>query len=94
MKKLEVGFVVYSKAGRDAERRYLVTRVLENGFVMLVDGEIRKLENPKKKNVRHCRFKGEVLEVIKDKLNNGKEVFDSEIRSALRVTKTDNVEID
>ena len=94
MKKLEVGCVIYSKAGRDAERRYLVVKVLESGFVMLVDGEIRKLVNPKKKNVRHCRFKGEVLDVLKEKLNNGKEVFDSEIRSALRLPKPENVEND
>ncbi len=90
MKELAVGYVVYSKAGRDVERRYVVKEVLSNGYVMLVDGEIRKLGNPKKKNVQHCRYKGEQLEVLADKFNNGKEVFDSEIRKALRLVGTNN----
>jgi len=85
--KLKVGDVVTSKAGRDQSRRYVVYKVLEN-FVLLVDGEIRKLENPKKKNIRHCKLTGEYLEVIGGKFENDKEVFDSEIRKALRLSET------
>ena len=44
--------VVKSIAGRDKERYYVVVSPA-NGYVFIADGKVRKLEHPKKKNVRH-----------------------------------------
>ena len=83
---MNIGSVVYSRAGRDAERAYVVTALCadKEGYVLVADGDVRTLANPKRKNIRHLRYKGEDLPSIADKLQNNKQVYDSEIKSALR----------
>ncbi len=82
---MDVGNVVYSRQGRDAGRMYLVVAAADKeGYVWVADGEVRTLSNPKKKNAKHLRYKGEDLTAIAAKLKEGKQVFDSEIKSALR----------
>lgn len=82
---MQIGSVVYSKQGRDEGRVYLVIGPTDaNGYLWVVDGEVRTLAKPKKKNARHLRYKGEDIDAIAAKLKEGKQVFDSEIKSALR----------
>ncbi len=78
-----VGSVVLSKQGRDKGKYFLVTSVGQN-VVFLVDGGMRKLSSPKKKNVKHVSDSGVKLDAIAEKLRLGKKVFDSEVKSALR----------
>ncbi len=80
---IDVGSVVLSKQGRDKGCYFLVTAV-SKGFVFLADGGMRKLATPKKKNVKHVSDSGVKLDVIAQKLAEGKKVFDSEVKSALR----------
>lgn len=80
---IRVGSVVLSTQGRDKDMYFLVVSV-GKGFVFLADGGMRKLNAPKKKNVKHVSFSGVVLEAIAEKLTTGKKVFDSEVKSALR----------
>ena len=49
------GEVVQSKQGRDKGSYYVVTGVTEES-ALVVNGVKRKLENPKKKNVKHLRL--------------------------------------
>ena len=82
---MNVGSVVYSRQGRDEGRVYLVVAAADKeGYVWVVDGEVRTLAKPKKKNAKHLRYKGEDLAVLAAKLAENKQVFDSEIKSALR----------
>ncbi len=78
-----VGSVVMSKQGRDKGLYFMVSKV-DNGFVFLVDGGMRKLASPKRKNIKHVSHSGVLLNVIAEKLNSNKKVFDSEVKSALR----------
>lgn len=82
-----VGSVVYSKAGRDKDNCYLVIACEDNNYFLVADGEARTLAKPKKKNIKHIKTKGATLTVIAEKLISGKQVFDSEVRSALRAYK-------
>ena len=82
---MNVGNVVYSCQGRDEGRVYLVIGAADReGYVWVVDGEVRTLARPKRKNAKHLRYKGEDLTAIAAKLSESKQVFDSEIKSALR----------
>ena len=78
-----VGSVVLSTQGRD-KGMYFVVVTVGDGVVYLADGGMRKLAAPKKKNVKHVSGSGVVLENIATKLHEGKKVFDSEVKSALR----------
>lgn len=55
MEKLEIGQIVKSKSGRDKDRLFIVTKVLENGYVNVVDGKYKTLQNPKLKNIVHLK---------------------------------------
>lgn len=54
---VEVGDIVLSKAGRDCGQMFLVWNV-QGDNVFLVNGKLRKIESPKKKNIKHIVFKG------------------------------------
>lgn len=78
-----IGSVVLSTQGRDKGMYFVVTAVGKY-TVYLADGGMRKLAAPKKKNVKHVSHSGVVLDTIASKLVEGKKVFDSEVKSALR----------
>ena len=48
------GYLAYSIAGHDKNKGYLIIKE-ENDFVWLVDGRIRTLDNPKRKNKKHIQ---------------------------------------
>ena len=50
---LSEGEIVRSRAGRDRGRAFVVTKLLDADYVLLVDGRLRTLERPKKKKRRH-----------------------------------------
>ena len=73
---MQVGNVVKSIKGHDAQRLYLVIAVLNADFVLLCDGKYRKLDNPKQKRVKHVELLSE--ETFTD------VKFDSEVRAVLK----------
>lgn len=81
--KLNIGDVVLSKKGRDANNYFMVVS-LQGDFVYVADGKKHVLVKPKKKNVKHLSYANAHLDGISDKLQKGLKVFDSEVKSALR----------
>jgi|GEM_PF-388454 len=77
-----LGHFVVSKCGRDEGRAYVVVRIVDGDFVMVSDGKVRKLDNPKKKRKKHLR-QGPLVETIARKLILQTKIFDSELHSAL-----------
>ena len=82
---MKKGDIVYSKSGRDEGRYFAVVEIIDEGFVRIADGDLRRIKNAKLKNVKHLRATGDRLERIADKLESGGQVFDSELFSALRL---------
>lgn len=82
---MKKGDIVYSKSGRDEGRYFAVVEIIDEGFVRIADGDLRRIKNAKLKNVKHLRATGDMLERIADKLESGVQVFDSELFSALRL---------
>ena len=83
---VETGRVVISKSGRDKGRPFLVVELLEEPYVLIADGALRRLSKPKRKKVKHLELQETVLYGIRDKLTEGTKVFDAELRSALKNT--------
>lgn len=52
---IKLGQVVQSIAGRDANNYFLVMEVVDRNNVKVVDGKIRKIQNPKIKKLKHIR---------------------------------------
>ena len=53
---ITVGSIVYSRAGRDEGRYYMVTAILDDSYVTIADGSVRKLAKPKKKKIKHLEL--------------------------------------
>ena len=49
------GLLAYSLAGHDKGKIYFIVKE-ERDYFWLVDGEVRPLENPKKKNKKHVQI--------------------------------------
>lgn len=80
---IEVGRVVISKAGRDKGRCLMIYEVVDDDYVLLVDGTLRKIRSPKRKKIKHLDLKPECLDMIKEKIMTGQKVFDAEIKSRI-----------
>lgn len=80
-----LGQFVVSKQGRDIDRAYVVVNIVDDNFVWVADGKVRKLDNPKKKRKKHLRI-GPKIETIYTKLLDNKKIFDSELYSAINAT--------
>ena len=78
-----LGRVVCSKAGRDAGRKFVIVGVLDEFNVLIVDGDLRKIERPKKKKMKRLEFTDIVMQPISDKLCKGIRVTNSEISKQL-----------
>jgi large subunit ribosomal protein L14e len=81
---LQVWELVASVAGRDAGQSYLVCELGTDGFARLTDGDRRRVEAPKKKNIRHLRRLGARATELANKFDNGAVVKNVEVRDALR----------
>ena len=84
MDLISPGMIVYSVRGRDKDHYYIVLENLDGNFISVVDGVYRKLANPKKKNVKHVEMSGIIIDVLKDKIQQGKMLQDSEITRHIR----------
>ena len=84
MKIPVIGGICQSTQGRDNDRYYLVREIYPDGSVGVVDGNFKKLASPKKKNLKHVKLLPEKAESISVKFAEGKQVFDTEIYSALK----------
>lgn len=73
-----IGKVVLSLAGRDKNHLYVITSVIDDNYVLLSNGDTKKIKEPKKKKVKHLEF----LEYI-----------DEEIRSAIIDSKRKDTDL-
>ncbi len=80
---VEEGSIVRSVAGRDAGRLFLVTEILDDEYVLLADGKLRKAGKPKKKKLRHIRTTGKCIREASEVIREGGCSVDARIRSWL-----------
>lgn len=80
------GQVVYSKCGRDKRRPFIIFD-FDDQYLYLVDGDLRKLEKPKKKKKIHVQIVNKIDYNIKEKLDGSLYLLDADIRKALEPFK-------
>lgn len=84
MEGIQIGTIVYSVKGRDSGRFYIVVEVVDDKYIKIADGQLRRIEKPKLKQIKHIKSDGESIPRLAEKLKEGAKIFDAEIRSALR----------
>ena len=78
-----IGQVVYSIAGRDTGKVFVITQVIDINYVLVSDGDLRRVEKPKKKKIRHLKFSSIIVDSIAQKINCGMKLTNADIRKAL-----------
>lgn len=82
-----VGYFAASKAGHDKDQIYVILECDEK-YAFLCDGENRKIATPKKKSWKHIqKINIRVEETLYSKLVNREQIYDTEIKYALRKYK-------
>ncbi len=74
--------IVISLAGRDQDQ-YAFVVGLEDGYVLIADGKGRRLENPKRKKMKHVAKVARIESRVAQKLRTGDKVLNSELRKDL-----------
>ena len=92
-KPYEIGRVVLSKQGHDKGCWFMVMDVLDEKYVLIADGRTRSLERPKKKQIKHLRWKpylaGDIAQrttvpcTVNQKPRQGMPLQNSDLRKAI-----------
>ena len=83
------GNIVLSKAGRDKGKYFVVLGVIDDNFVLIADGDLRKVDNPKKKKIKHLENTGKTSERICEQLAEGMMVTNPDL--CREIAEYDNV---
>lgn len=76
--------LVKAIAGRDEGKYFAVMKIIDENFVLICDGRGRKVTSPKKKKIKHIENLNYSLNIIKDKLETGNEISNSDIKKSIR----------
>lgn len=79
-----IGSVVLAKAGRDKGKAFLIVGTLGEEYVLIANGTSRSIDKPKKKKRLHLDIKPQQVPEIQEKIQNGRKVFDAEIKKRLK----------
>ena len=74
--------VVQSMAGRDQGQYFFVLEV-QDEYLLLADGKLRKVEAPKRKKAKHVARIPLTDAYVAEKIRNGEKITNSELRKAI-----------
>lgn len=79
-----IGELVISRAGRDRGKYYFIVGWEKENFVKIANGDTRKIEGPKRKNVKHLRSTGVVYEELAIWLENKKKIRNEDLKRFIK----------
>jgi len=80
---ITLGQIVYSKAGRDSGKKFIVVGIINDVYVLISDGDVRKIDKPKKKKLKHLKITELVINDLKEKMLNNIIINNSDIKKCL-----------
>ena len=83
MKEL-LGRIVRSKAGRDKDRYFIILKCFDEEYVTIADGDLRMIECPKKKKLKHLMFTDDYLYQNGVKIIGNENIGNSKLRRYLK----------
>ena len=81
---MELGRLAISRQGHDKGRVFAVVGMVDERFVLIADGDTRKAEHPKKKQVKHLRALPALATDALEPVARHDSTADSAIRKAIR----------
>ncbi len=80
----KIGEIVEVTQGRDAGKYAVILEIINERYVKIIDGDRRKYDNPKKKNVIHIRSTGVISKEVITSLMEEKRVSNAKVRYVLQ----------
>ncbi|MGG0719882.1 KOW domain-containing RNA-binding protein [Robertmurraya massiliosenegalensis] len=81
---LQLGQIVLISHGRDAGQYAIIVRLLDERFVLVADGDKKKFDRPKKKNLLHLELIDYVSPEVQRSLLETGRVTNGKLRYALK----------
>lgn len=78
-----IGRFAWSRAGRDKGNLFIIIDVVDDNHVLIADGMIRKLNNLKKKKIKHLNITNKVDEQISRTVLMKRKLLDSDLQQAV-----------
>lgn len=75
--------MVISKAGRDHGKYFIVLQVVDEQFLLLVDGDLRKVEKPKLKKIKHVQKTNHISQFVVDRLDRQEKITNTMVRKEI-----------
>ncbi len=69
---------------------YFIVIESDEKYVFLVDGSVRKIENPKKKKIKHIEITTKFSEVMAQKVTNKNKISNQDVKKALKDVLREN----
>lgn len=74
------GDIVISKAGRDKDKHFVVLAVIDDLYVSVADGDLRRVDNPKRKKWKHLENTGFHSAFVQEKISTGVRVTNPDLK--------------
>jgi len=84
MMKAQIGQLIKILKGKDEERYAVIVEVLDERFVLIADGNKRKFDAPKKKNVLHLELLPIISQEVAISLQETGKVTNAKLRYAVQ----------
>ncbi|WP_372442988.1 RNA-binding protein [Pseudogracilibacillus auburnensis] len=78
-----IGQIVLINKGRDAGQFAVIIEQLDERFVLIADGDTRKFDSPKKKNILHLSCYDYVSTEVRESILQANRVTNSKLRWAI-----------
>ena len=78
-----IGQIVKSIKGRDKGRFFIVIGKFDKDHLLIVDGDIRKIDKPKKKKIKHLVKLDIISKEVIDRISNNNKITNAFIRKEL-----------
>jgi len=79
----QIGQIVKVLKGKDAGSFYVIIEIIDDKFVMIVDGAKRKFDQPKRKNIQHLELQPIVSSEVVHSLQESGRVTNAKLRYAV-----------
>lgn len=83
----QIGQLVRVLKGRDTDKLAVIIGILNERFVLIADGDKRKYDSPKKKNVNHLHFYDFISRDVHDSIEETGRVTNRTLRVAVNKFK-------
>ena len=82
-REVTIGQLVKSKAGRDKDRVFIIIDIVDEQYVLIADGDLRKVDHAKKKKIRHLAVYDQISDDIKKRIKLNEKVSNLILRREL-----------